>query len=150
MPQNGAMLRQAVIAMLLGSACLLAGCEREDAVARTAPLAGVQDGSLAWSGVLACADCDGIEVRLMLARRGSARSYRLVETYFEAGGGEQFADAGEWRAEGGVVRLQGENGGLRVYALLPDGRLQPRDAHGRPFAPREQDFLLPLDRGSSP
>ncbi|WP_407352766.1 copper resistance protein NlpE N-terminal domain-containing protein [Luteimonas sp. R10] len=115
--------------VLLGSVSLV-GCER---VAAPAPEAG--DGRLEWRGISPCADCDGIDTVLVLQRQGDARSYRLAETYRVGGRDEPFVEAGQWRAEGALIRMQGEDGSRRVYAVLPDGRLQVRDGAGRRLPP---------------
>ncbi|MCL1634749.1 copper resistance protein NlpE N-terminal domain-containing protein [Luteimonas sp. SX5] len=104
-----------------------------------------RDGRIGWRGVLACADCDGIDTTLALSRSGERREYLLVETYLTADGGERFVEQGRWRQQGdALIRLQAVDGGERVYALQADGGLQPRDARGRRFALRDDDVLTPL------
>jgi hypothetical protein len=34
--------------------------------------------------------------------------------------------------------------------LLPEGRLQPRDWHGRPLSPGADDFLVPVTATTAP
>lgn len=130
---------------LLASACLLAACDQAPAPADAA-LPGIEqgDGRVEWRGMLPCADCDGIETLLVLERRGEAHRYDLVETFLAEEGGARFVDSGQWRMEGVRLSLEGEGGAARHYALLPDGRLQPRDARDRAFRLRG-DFLVPAD-----
>lgn len=116
-------MRAAVaLAPLLSS--LLFGCRAP------APEPVADGGRMEWQGLQACADCDAIETVLTLERSGDAQPYRLTETYLTGGGGEPFVDDGEWRLDSGLIRLQGEAGSVRTYAVLPDGRLQSRDADG--------------------
>jgi uncharacterized lipoprotein NlpE involved in copper resistance len=104
-----------------------------------APLAESFDG--AWSGVLPCADCDGIDVELELQREaGAAGRYRLVETYLGVVDAAGFEIAGEWRetpcrvgdADGLCVMLA-ESG--QRWFRHPDGSLQAVDADGRALDP---------------
>ncbi len=102
------------------------------------------NGHIQWHGRLACADCDGIETSLSLQRSGDDRNYTLTETYLAEEEGARFVESGRWQREQNLVRLLGNGGGTRVFALLADGRLQPRDGRGRRFPPRDQDFLMPV------
>jgi hypothetical protein len=122
----------------------LAGCGHEGAPVAPTARALPSDGSIEWQGLLPCADCDGIQTQLSLLRNGDLRSYTLTETYLADDGDTRFIDNGRWRRDGELLRLRGESGGVHVYALLPDGRLQPRDARGRAFPPRDGDFLEPV------
>lgn len=97
------------------------------------PTVGAGDGQAAWQGRVPCADCRGIDVRLVLDREGGQRRYLLVETYRSAEGGLRFVEHGQWRQDAALLRLSAEHGGQRTYALLPDGRLQSRDSRGRPL-----------------
>jgi hypothetical protein len=126
-------------------ACVLASCGR-GAPPADAPLPLIErgDGRVEWRGMLPCADCDGIETLLVLERRGEARRFDLVETFLAEEGGARFVDTGQWQMEGVRLSLEGEGGAARHYALLPDGRLQPRDDRGRAFRLRG-DFLVPAD-----
>jgi len=140
------------IAPLLCLLLLLSACSR-DAPQSGAPAAALPpfdgDGRIGWQGVLACADCDGIDTSLALSRAGEQRDYLLVETYLTQDGGERFVEQGRWRQQGqALIRLQAIDGGERVYALQADGRLQPRDGQGRRFARRDGDFLTPMTASS--
>lgn len=131
--------------LLLAACCLPAACDVARQPASGAlPLDG-GDGRIEWHGALPCADCDAIEVQLMLERAGDARRYELVETYIAEEGAARFTESGEWRQRDDLIELTGEAGVARRYAVLPDGRLQPRDARGRAFARREGDVLVPTD-----
>lgn len=100
--------------------------------------------SIQWHGVLGCADCDGIDTELVLQRVDAVREYRLSETYLAGDQGARFVDHGHWRRHADLLQLQGDNGSLRVFALLDDGGLQPRDGRGQPLAPRDGDVLEPV------
>lgn len=102
------------------------------------------DGRIEWQAVLACADCDGIETALVLNRAGDQHDYSLTETFLAADGGDRFVEQGQWQRDADLIRLHTANEGLRVFALLPDGRLEPRDRRGRRFAPRDGDALVPV------
>jgi hypothetical protein len=141
------------IAQLLCLSALLAGCGREAPPSASSaawpPFAG--DGRVGWRGRLPCADCDGIDTSLSLARYGERRDYLLIETFLTQEGGERFVEQGRWRQlDEDLIRLQAADGGERVYALQADGRLQPRDGRGRQFAEREGDFLTPLTMPDGP
>jgi hypothetical protein len=131
---------------------VLAGCDRGAPSAAAPPLPQIErgDGRIAWAGALACADCEMIETQLVLERTGDVRSYTLIETFMAADGGARFAEAGRWQRAGDLIRMQGDAGSVRAYALLPDGSLQPRDPRGRRFPDREGDVLLPVTADSTP
>ena len=99
---------------------------------------------LAWQGVLACADCEGIDTRLTLDRADEASRYLLLETFLADDGGERFREQGHWRREGPLLRLQSDAGGVRVYAIEADGRLSPRDRRGREVQAGEARLLAPV------
>ena len=115
-----------------------------------APPAGQETASPAFSSAMEfrgerpCADCNGIEAWLRLEQEGKARRYRMVEHYRSGERERQFEDAGEWRAEGDLLRLRSRTGGERVYARLADGALQARDAHGRPLPASADDVMVPV------
>lgn len=105
----------------------------------------VEDGArVQWSGTLPCADCAGIHTSLVLGRDGEHRRWRMAETYLTAGEAERFVQGGRWHSGDGLVVLEGTDGGLRTWAVLPDGRLQLRDDEGRPLpGHRSVDTLTP-------
>ena len=84
---------------------------------------------LRWRGLLACADCEGIDMQLHLVR-GDAPQYELVELFLVRGGEERFLERGRWSREGRLLRLQADDGAERVFAIEADGRLSMRDAGG--------------------
>ncbi|MFY2763461.1 copper resistance protein NlpE N-terminal domain-containing protein [Arenimonas sp. MALMAid1274] len=96
---------------------------------------------ISWLGVLPCADCDGIQTRLVLSSDGARQSYLLEETYLggEGEGENRFVQEGEWREEAGeisdqpavVYRLDPE-GSSRWFWLQPDGALEMLDGENRP------------------
>lgn len=143
---NPVMLPAPLLSLLLVVSGLLAACNPARPPADV-PLPQLEqdEGRVEWRGSMPCADCDGIETLLVLERRGGARRYDLVETFLAEPGGARFAESGQWRQEGGMISLEGESGALRRYALLADGRLQPRDVRGHAFPPREGDYLVPAD-----
>lgn len=129
------------------AALLVAGCDGGGAGRGGPSPAAAQledDGRIEWQAVLACADCDGIETALVLNRAGDQRDYTLTETFLAADGSDRFVEQGRWQRDEGLIRLQTASNGLRVFALLPDGRLEPRDRRGRRFAPRQGDALMPV------
>ncbi len=115
------------------------------------PFAG-STGQLAWEGVLACADCEGIEVRLVLDREGADPilgagnahpRYELLETFLADDGGERYREQGQWQREGLLLRLEADAGGERVFAIEPDGQLSLRDGNGgEPAGPAR--LLVPV------
>ena len=97
-----------------------------------------------WHGRLGCADCEAIDTDLVLQRGGRADDYLLTESYLAADGGARFVEHGRWQRDDALLRLQGDGGSVRTYALLPDGRLQSRDGRGRPLPGQGNGFLLPV------
>lgn len=140
-------LRQVMASAVLALAVLVTGCDGGRDAGRNPSPAAAQldaDGRIEWQAVLACADCDGIETALVLNRSGDQRDYTLTETFLADDGGDRFVEQGMWLREDELIRLQSAGKGLRVFALLPDGRLEPRDHRGRRFAPRPGDALMPV------
>ena len=89
------------------------------------------DAELRWQGVLACADCDGIDTRLRLQRgNGVVAQYELVEAFLDGEGAEYFREEGRWRRDGRVLRLQATSGGERWYAIDGAGNLEVVDRRG--------------------
>lgn len=128
----------------------LAGCDAPPPSAARAPALDAGGASIQWQGRLPCADCDAIDTELSLRRDGAKRHYTLTEVYQAAGGGARFVETGQWRQEHALLRLQDAGGGGRTYALLPDGRLQPRDRHGRQLPGDAANFLVPVTATTAP
>lgn len=97
-----------------------------------------------FRGERPCVDCNGIEAWLRLEQQGRQQPYRLVEHYRGDHREQRFEDAGEWRADGDLLRLRSRDGGERVYARLADGTLQARDAHGRPLPAAVDEVMVPV------
>jgi hypothetical protein len=97
---------------------------------------GTAGNAAAWQGVLACADCDGIDTRLRLQRgNGVASQYELVEAYLDGEGAEYFREQGRWRRDGRMLRLQPDTGGERLYAVDGAGNLVVVDRRGHAAGP---------------
>ena len=97
---------------------------------------GTVDEDAAWQGVLACADCDGIDTRLRLQRgNGVVSQYELVEAYLDGEGAEYFREQGRWRRDGRMLRLQPDTGGERLYAVDTAGNLVVVDRRGHAAGP---------------
>ena len=137
---SGARVR-GLLALLL--AVVATGCQRAPSGGASRDVPG--DGrTIEWQGRRACADCDGIATRLVLAQGDGRQEYDLTETYFLGGGDTRFSEHGRWRREASLLELQGDGGSRPAFALLPDGRLQPRDGHGAPLSPGEDALLVPV------
>ena len=125
--------RWSIVAAVLGVA--LAGCGERNAPERAdkgAPQFNGTSEELAWQGVVACADCDGIDTRLRLHRgNGVVAQYELVEAFLVGEGAEYFHEEGRWRRDGRVLRLQPSAGGERLFAIDPAGNLIVIDREGR-------------------
>ena len=100
--------------------------------------------AMEFRGERPCVDCDGIQAWLRLEQEGASRRYRMIEHYRGGGRERQFADEGDWQAEDDLLRLRSRDGGERVYAHLPDGSLQARDARGQPLPAAADDVLMPV------
>lgn len=118
------------------------GCQRQ----QPAPDARQRDAGahaqLQWHGTRHCVDCRGIDTRLTLSR-DTGDSYALTEIFHTRAGATRFVEHGRWQRQGSRLQLLGDTGSLRVYRLLPDGRLQPRDLHGGALASAQP--LQPAD-----
>ena len=137
------MPRVPALALALLLAALAAGCTRTDDAAAPLPDLGGGDGVMEWRGSLPCADCEAIDTRLVLERRGERRLYQLVEVYVAVDGSASFEESGEWRLDDALLSLEPDTGGLRRYALVHGGALQVRDFRGQVFPGRDHDLLLP-------
>lgn len=137
--------RRRLRALILATALMLGGCAQAPAPDASAAADALdRDGQAQWRGMLACADCDGIDTLLVLERAGARRRYTLVEAYL-APDGARFVEAGQWQREDGLLRLRSDDGGQRVYAPTADGGLQHRDARGRRLAgDAADDALMPV------
>ncbi|MEO6138795.1 MAG: copper resistance protein NlpE N-terminal domain-containing protein [Luteimonas sp.] len=100
-----------------------------------------KDADLQWRGLLGCADCDGIQTQLLLHHGASGQEFHLTEIYLAHDQGARFDDHGHWQRQADLLQLQGASGSLRVYAVLPDGRLQPRDGHGATLSANTEETL---------
>ena len=127
----------------------LAACGRESPPAETGAQAEaeadagqsqapIEDFERSWLGVLPCADCDGIQTRLVLRGENGARRYLLEETYLGAEGENAFVQEGEWREE--TIQLEGADttvyrldpeGPSRWFWVQPDGGLEMLEGEGR-------------------
>lgn len=155
---NRRMLAAAHFALPIARAttCLLlvsaAACQRHPPA--SAPSAGAttlgSDGQIQWRGTSDCADCDGIDSQLTLRRSAGSSDYTLVETYFVDRRGIRFAEHGRWRQSNSLVRLTGDGGSTRVYALLPDGRLQARGTRGSVLPASNAAALVPVSASDAP
>jgi hypothetical protein len=128
-------------------ACLLAlGTARcgGPATPTASPETATAGDRIEWQGILGCADCDGIQVDLLLEQANGERRYTLVENYISGSHSQRFVERGEWQRSAGLLRLRGDTASVRVYALLSDGRLLASDSHGRPLPGGSDEALLPV------
>lgn len=140
--------RWLLLAALVLAACGEAPQGNPDAGSSSPPFAATSM-QQAWQGLLACADCDGIDTRLVLDRSSTPARYELQETFLVDGGGEHFREQGQWRRDGRWLRLQADDGGQRVYAIEADGWLSMRDA-GRSGTAGAGRLLAPVTPDSPP
>lgn len=143
--------------LLLLALLLLAGCRDESGAEAPAPGASADAAppgvvvspaqgeafELSWLGVLPCADCDGIQTRLVLSSDGERHRYLLEETYLggDGEGENRFVLEGDWIEEPGQVRGEpavvyrlDPQGAGRWFWLQPDGALEMLDGENRPTA----------------
>jgi copper homeostasis protein (lipoprotein) len=113
------------------------GAEQADTAEETSPSV-AEDFERTWLGVLPCADCDGIQTRLVLRGENGTRRYQLEETYLGADGDNVFQQEGEWTEE--TTQLEGVDttvyrldpqGPSRWFWVQPDGGLEMLEAEGR-------------------
>lgn len=85
---------------------------------------------LVWQGVIACADCAGIDTRLWLDQ-GTQPHYQLVEAFMDGQEAQYFREEGRWERSGARLVLHAQAGGVRRYRIGPDGSLVATDHAGR-------------------
>jgi len=124
----------------------LAGCDNAESPGAfgTAPVGNASGDVMEFRGQRGCTDCEGIEARLTLEQRGGERRYQLVEVYRALDRERRFEDQGQWQSNGDVLRLQSNDGGQRVYLVLPDNRLQAIDSRGRPLPAIADEVMVPI------
>jgi hypothetical protein len=133
----------------LSCACL-AGCHERNAPPPASASTQAHQARAEWQGRQPCADCDAIDTQLVLERGGDRDRYRLVETFRSGNAGARFVEQGRWGREARLLHLRGDAGSVRFYALLPDGRLQPRGMHGAALEVVDQDALVPVSAEYTP
>jgi len=112
-------------------AALLCACGDAPRAPAQAPGAFGADDVLVWQGVVACADCTGIDTRLRLQRsHGGAAQYQLVEAFLDDAGAEYFREEGRWERQGPLLTLHAQAGGVRRYRIEGDGALIAVDRAG--------------------
>jgi copper homeostasis protein (lipoprotein) len=135
------------LALLVLATAALAGCGRSSdpdpasAEPGRTTLAVTEDFERTWLGVLPCADCDGIQTRLVLRGEDGARRYLLEETYLGVEGDNAFVQEGEWTEETlalegvdtPVYRLDPQGPASRWFWVQPDGGLEMLEGPGRTF-----------------
>lgn len=133
-------MSRAIVQACLLSLCIASCGDRAPPSAITA----AAGDRIQWQGIVACADCDGIQVDLVLERANGERRYTLTENYIAGSNSKRFVERGDWERSAGLLRLHGDTASVRVYALLPDGRLQACDSHGEPLPTTTDEALLPV------
>jgi hypothetical protein len=123
--------RRALGLLLLALAA--GGCQRPHPVPDARQRDADTGTQLQWHGTRRCVDCRGIDTRLTLSRE-TGDTYALIEIFHTRAGATRFVEHGRWQRQGSRLQLLGDTGSLRVYRLLPDGGLQPRDLQGGAFA----------------
>ena len=131
---------------------LLAGCDaapRVPAAGQASPAIdpAAVDSTLEFRGQRPCVDCAGIDAWLRLQSGDGAQRYQLIERYRGDGRDLRFEDAGDWTAQGDLLRLRSAQGGERVYVRQEDGSLQARGIDGAPLPALADEVLLPTRFG---
>ena len=122
---------------------VLAGCDGppsgpRDPAASATPAA---TSRMEFRGRRPCVDCAGIDAWLRLEQEGEVRRYALVERYLATGGERRFEERGDWTSVGDLLRMRSDEGGLRVYARMPDDSLHARASDGAPLAAVADDVM---------
>lgn len=144
---------------LLLAVLAAAGCQRGADSAASAPGAEgtstvvpvpAQDSERTWAGLLPCADCAGVDTRLVLRTESGRRDYVMTETYIGGSGQTSFNRSGTWterrdkrQGEPQVVYVLDPEKAPQRLVLQPDGALELMDAGTR--AP-EQSIAYRLQR----
>lgn len=126
-----------VILLLAAGILLLSGCQQPQQSSGTA----VQSSSQSYQGILPCADCGGVDMRLSLAEDGT---FVLQETYLATrDGNKTFASHGTWTRTGDQLILSPENGERRYFRQMGSG-LRMLDRQGNAITSTLNYTLLPV------
>lgn len=98
-----------------------------------------QDSERTWAGLLPCADCAGVDTRLVLRTERGRRDYVMTETYIGGSGQTSFNRSGVWterrdelQGEAQVVYVLDPDKAPQRLVLQPDGALELRESGQRP------------------
>lgn len=129
-------MRLTLVSLLLGSLALSA-CDRKEPAQDQAPaptnpgLAAGQELQLpaAFRGTIPCADCRGIDMRLLLR---SDHSYLLDERYMSAdlAPSRRFSTLGRWESHDGQIRLSDSRTGTRYFRIVDGQQLKMQNSSG--------------------
>ncbi len=136
-------MSRAIVLACLPALCN-ASCGGQPPQSASASLTTAGGDRIEWQGMAACADCDGIQADLVLEQAEGKRRYTLTEDYITGSDSQRFVERGRWQRSAGLLRLRGDSASLRVYAMLPDGRLQACDGHGDPLPNAADGALVPV------
>lgn len=130
-------MKKLVITMLVTlSFGSLLGCQNHDSVsASQKPETTVQQ----FKGVIPCADCEGIEVSLLLQQGGR---YSLNEKYLGSDN-VQTRQQGRWSRTAEKLVLVSDQGEKRYFRPLESG-LEMMDTHGNPIETANSYRLAPV------
>lgn len=130
-------MKKLVIAMLVTlSFGSLLGCQNHDSVSATQkPETRVQQ----FKGIIPCADCEGIQVSLLLQQGGR---YSLTEQYLGSDN-VQTQQQGRWSRTAEKLVLVSDRGEKRYFRPLDSG-LEMMDTHGNPIESVNSYRLAPV------
>lgn len=124
---KGIIMNKSLLLVLMAVGTVtLAGCQSAAKNPNTAQI------DNAYTGVIPCADCSGIEATLLVNQDGS-----YVEQLIYMGtkeGNRAFHDAGKWDVDGEKLRLTNEKNDLTYFAKAADGKsVTLLDLEGNPI-----------------
>lgn len=116
----------------IGMLCALPGCNNrsDETTVKTGPETSLQPMQQSWRGVLPCADCEGIETSLFLAKDGTwvmSQRYQGVEREPSS-----FASYGTWARTAEKLVLT-DSKGEKFYYRAKGDKLEMLDREGNPI-----------------
>ena len=149
-----------IVILCIISAMVVAGCKTTSKQKMSNPAAVVEDtahnskNSLDWagsySGILPCADCDGIETVVTLNKD---LTYQL-DTKYIGKSGSTFGLKGkfEWDMEGNKIELQGiQEGAGPIHYQVGENQLIQLDMEGKKIAgPLASSYVLKKEESAGP
>lgn len=144
MEKNSKLIRASLVAVLLvGSLTLLPGCNNRAETLSQSAIQGTEFKAMeqSWRGTLPCADCEGIDTSLFLAKDGTW----VMNQHYQ--GGKQPLVVGSWGtwARTADKLILTDNSGEKIYFRARGNELEMLDREGLPIKSSLNYRLQPIN-----